>query len=797
VSVRKAIPAMDADRRERMPHPRAADAHPLLRRLFAALYEERLSWLLLRAPADLAAPSGDVDLLVAREDCDALIELARRLGFVALPGWDTAPDLLLVCYDRPSDRWLVLDVATTIAFRSAGWQSEEAARQVLRRRRWRHELATPAAGDAFWLLLLHCLLDKDCIAPHYRLRLAALAPHAAHSVVATAVLSSLDDGVTARGVIDAVVQGRWATLEQHGGALRAELRRARPLSDRIAAFARRMRAVARRVPAVRRRRGVSVALLGPNGVGKSTLAAGLRDSFPLGARIVYMGVWKAGATTFAGPLVRPLRIWRRYLLARYHQARGRLVVFDRYVYEAALPPHPPFRRLKRVYHWLLRHAVPMPDVVVLLDVAGSVAYRRKQENPPDELERERRVYRGLASSVPALALVDASQDAAAVRADVTAIVWRRSAARWRRDGDVAATGDPRPPTIVPSLDQRLAGRAAPRRAELAQACALVPRVLASEGTFLPRAVARACIAGAQLTSTRMSVVSLAAAAGGEPPCAVVKLPMTPAGAAELERESDVLDELHTDARLADWRRLLPQPLAAGIVLGQPYRIDSFIRGRELVGLLTDPTRRDALLETAAETIHVLHRSTAVTVTGDVADAERWVDARLADLSDAGARRDPGFAPRAEALRAELRDATIGRTLTTGWTHGDYWLGNVLFSADGASVRGVVDWDGADPADLPLHDLLHLVMYTRRLIGGQGLGQIVREQLRTPRLSAPERVLLERYVGWPPGGLPSYRHALLLYWLRHVALHARQHGSSADWRYRLWEQRNVHAVMRAL
>ena len=59
-----------------------------------------------------------------------------------------------------------------------------------------------------------------------------------------------------------------------------------------------------------------------------------------------------------------------------------------------------------------------------------VAYGRKQENPPEELESERRVYANLAASEPSIELVDASKPADAVRADVTAIVWDKVAARW-------------------------------------------------------------------------------------------------------------------------------------------------------------------------------------------------------------------------------------------------------------------------------------------------------------------------------------------------------------------------------
>jgi len=111
---------------------------------------------------------------------------------------------------------------------------------------------------------------------------------------------------------------------------------------------------------------------------------------------------------------------------------GRLVIYDRYVYEARLPAKPPLVAAKRLYHWGLRHAIPRPDTAVVLDVPGEVAYTRKQENPPEELESERRVYAGIAATEPGVVLVDASQPADAVRADVTEVVWRKLADRWRR-----------------------------------------------------------------------------------------------------------------------------------------------------------------------------------------------------------------------------------------------------------------------------------------------------------------------------------------------------------------------------
>jgi hypothetical protein len=413
------------------------DAHPLLRRLFAALEARQVLWVLLRLPSDFAKPTGDVDMLVAPANLDVLLEVAEELGFVALPGWESPPGLILVAYDRQSDHWVVLDVATAVSFRSPGsWELPGGAREVLARRQLRDGVAVPSDDDAFWLLLAHCLLDDRGAPTHYRGALRALAPGSSESFVGRAVLSAAGARVKPTAFQEAVLTGDWPRLMEMGTRLVADLKRERSVLESSRATARRAIRVARKPLLLRRRRGVSVALLGPNGVGKSTVAAGLQQGFPLGAKVLHMGLWKTTATRPGSRaveiLTRPLRLWGRSAVAHYHQARGRLVIYDRYVYEARLPAKPPLLAAKRLYFWMLGHAIPPPDAAVVLDVAGDVAYGRKQENPPEELESERRVYAHLAASEPLIELVDASQPADAVRADVTAIVWDKVAARWTR-----------------------------------------------------------------------------------------------------------------------------------------------------------------------------------------------------------------------------------------------------------------------------------------------------------------------------------------------------------------------------
>jgi hypothetical protein len=203
----------------------------------------------------------------------------------------------------------------------------------------------PADEDAFWLLLLHCLLDKRGVAPHYRGRLQQLVATGSRSPIGHAACRAAGGRLTPEALMGAVRRGKWDTLDGLGAQLAAELKRHRPVHERLRVLAKHVVATARKPFLLPRRRGVNLALLGPNGVGKSTAAATLQDSFPFESRVIHMGVWKAAGGSrprqTAEVVTRPVRIWCRYLLAQYHQLRGRLVIFDRYVHEAGLLPAKP------------------------------------------------------------------------------------------------------------------------------------------------------------------------------------------------------------------------------------------------------------------------------------------------------------------------------------------------------------------------------------------------------------------------------------------------------------------------
>jgi hypothetical protein len=324
-----------------------------------------------------------------------------------------------------------------------------------------------------------------------------------------------------------------------------------------------------------------------------------------------------------------------------------------------------------------------------------------------------------------------------------------------------------------------------------QAENLIRQIVAIHSQALGISVECLAISGGAATSAGVAIVKLGLP--GADPCAVLKLTATAEGKRLLERETSVLTALHRDPRLDGWRVLLPQPLARGTLDGHSYRLDSALGGVPVI--LPTTADRPVLLSAAADAIAVLHTKTATTVRGGPDLARRWVDVPMAQLVR-HANGSRWLSYRLEKLREELHGALAGGELVATWIHGDFWLGNLLFSG-GRAATGIVDWEASAPLELPFHDMLHLLLYTRRLVTGRELGQLLYDHMRGGGWSSEEQALLHRYRSWLSDGQLSPRHLLLLYWLRHVASHARQQGSRVGYRYRLWERRNVASVLAAL
>jgi len=218
----------------------------------------------------------------------------------------------------------------------------------------------------------------------------------------------------------------------------------------------------------------TVALIGPDGAGKTTISRRLEHALPRPVKYLYMGVNLDSSNMMlptsqalraikramgappdvAGPpdsrRVKPppksvvkrtlagvksiLRLinqlseeWFRQGLAWYYQRRGDIVLFDRHYFSDYYAYDIANRRgglplARRIHGFVLLHIYPRPDLVIYLDAPAEVLYARKGEGTLVALERRRIEYLQMRNLVKHFVVVDASQPLDDVVRAVTEVI---------------------------------------------------------------------------------------------------------------------------------------------------------------------------------------------------------------------------------------------------------------------------------------------------------------------------------------------------------------------------------------
>ena len=416
--------------------------HPFLATSFAELDRAGVRWCLLRGEGELDRTGGDVDLLVAEDDVATADALLDQLNYVRLAAWGRGSHRFYLTYDAQHDAWIKLDIVSRLSFGPHSMMETGAAEACLARRKSVDGISLLADRDRFWAILLHCLLDREDIPERHATSLRVLsrsitpdgplanwfATHAPHPWNPARALSAARDA-------------DWQSLVDMG----RQMRSARPSRPGLSLVRRAGRASARRMTKLRTlilEPGLTMALLGPDGAGKSTLARELARTFYFPVRSVYMGLYGAGtavgrppngALEHVGRIMGHLgRQWTGYVRGLYHRSRGRLVVYDRFGYDALLRQPRSTWIGSRARRWLLSHAVPAPDLVLLLDAPPELLRSRKAEHDLASLDIQRRSYLDLASRMGNITTVRGDQSQDAVRRDATELIWQRYVDRRRR-----------------------------------------------------------------------------------------------------------------------------------------------------------------------------------------------------------------------------------------------------------------------------------------------------------------------------------------------------------------------------
>jgi phosphotransferase family enzyme len=286
------------------------------------------------------------------------------------------------------------------------------------------------------------------------------------------------------------------------------------------------------------------------------------------------------------------------------------------------------------------------------------------------------------------------------------------------------------------------------------------------------------------------------------PSAAVRIARGPSGRRGLARAAAALTSVPALLGRADAgttaAALLPGLLASGEVDGRAWLAEAALPGQSGRTLISDPVERAVLLRRVADEIAAIHASVAVRASVTDAQLSTWVDRRVAivrSILGAG-HHPPGHAAALDQLGSDLRSAIRGRKLSTGWIHGDLWPANVLVDQASHHLTGLVDWDSAGPDELPLHDLLHLALTTRRLVERRPLGELVADLLGGAAWTADDQAALGRGAEDGDGqavfdGL-DVTTALRLYWLRAVEMNVDRRPALA--RQRAWVRANVVSVL---
>ncbi|HEY7443910.1 MAG TPA: hypothetical protein VH701_15895 [Vicinamibacterales bacterium] len=403
----------------------------LIRRVLEVFEQECVRYCVLRDADRLDRRTGDIDLLVDRNDLTRLQRVLEPLGFVKPRAWGYAAHRFFLAYDSESDAWLKLDVIDRLAFGDEQVFGASLTGHCLNHRR-RHGMAfIPSPEVELIALLFHCMLEKRRFDPARRERCRALCEEITNQGLLSGLLMTYwSPAMTTQRLIQMIQQNDWDALLKESPVTAADKGVVGRVGSRVARIGRGvLRRLNRRLPSYRHR-GLTVALLAPDGGGKSTLVQGIHESFHVPVRSLYMGLYKRDSSDTMpqrrapglGFVTRLVRQWARYLVACYHQGHGRFVLFDRYSYDAMLPPRAPLVWHSRVRRWLLARSCPAPNLIVVLDAPGEVLFNRKREHSVALLEQQRQTYLRLAAR-PGSLVVDATRDAESVRREVTSFIW--------------------------------------------------------------------------------------------------------------------------------------------------------------------------------------------------------------------------------------------------------------------------------------------------------------------------------------------------------------------------------------
>lgn len=212
--------------------------------------------------------------------------------------------------------------------------------------------------------------------------------------------------------------------------------------------------ISRRIHRWFRPTGLFTVVMGPDGVGKSTLVEELIGALRPAFRRHKVFHWRPGfiGKQSSGPVTQPhgqrlrgtvfsiaylfgfvLDFWLGYILViRPLLARSGLIIFDRYFEDVLIDPMRYRYGGPRLLAQMLRPLMPKPQLVLVLEAPAEVIFSRKQEITTQELHRQSGLYARYTNRSSKVCCIDATVPAQQVAAASTQVIVAYLVKRFER-----------------------------------------------------------------------------------------------------------------------------------------------------------------------------------------------------------------------------------------------------------------------------------------------------------------------------------------------------------------------------